>query len=373
MSKYAVWMWMGMQMLAWQPSHAQTPSTPIVIGQTVVQSGPLAGLSRSPGNGVRALFQAVNAAGGVHGRPLELRQADDAYDDARAAGNVRAFASQGAVAILMPIGTTPSIGALKAANEVRVPLIGPYSGAAPLRKFSPYGFPVRIGFTEEYDRIVQHLFTIGIERIAFAYNDNPGARSAMESTRRSIEQRGRKMVADVAVRNDGSDAAERAHELAKERPGAVVLSTTTAVAAKFIAAYRASAVPAQFYSFSFLDGTQLQRSIAEDSKGVVVSQVVPYPWNAAMPLVAEYQAAMKKIGIAEFDYASFEGYINAKVLVEGLRRAGPKASPESLKAALESFGTLDLGGLAVRYGATEHAGLGFSELTMVRANGGYTR
>jgi branched-chain amino acid transport system substrate-binding protein len=351
---------------------AQAPR-PIVVGQTLVQSGPLADLSSAPASGVRALFHAVNASGGVHGRPLELRQADDAYDDAKAAENVKAFARQGAVAILMPIGTTSSSGALKAANEIGLPLIGPYSGAAPLRKHTPYGFPVRIGFSEEYDRIVQHLFTIGIERIAFACNDNPGARSAMEGTRRSIEQRGRTMAASVAVANDGADAQARAQELSRSRPGAVVLSMTTAVAAKFIAAYRATGVPAQFYSFSFLNGAQLQRSIAADATGVVVSQVVPYPWNSAMPLVVAYQAAMRKIGITEFDHASFEGYVNAKVLVEGLRRAGPGATPESLKAALEGFGALDLGGITVHYGPGQHTGLGFSELTMVRADGGYAR
>ena len=173
MSKHVMGACVGVMLLAAQAGFAQAPPRAIVVGQTLVQSGPLADLSPGPVSGVRALFQAVNAAGGVHGRPLELRQADDAYDDTKASENVKAFARQGAVAILMPIGTTSSSGALKAANEVRVPLIGPYSGAAPLRRFSPYGFPVRIGFSEEYDRIVQHLFTIGIERIAFAYNDNP--------------------------------------------------------------------------------------------------------------------------------------------------------------------------------------------------------
>lgn len=373
MSKYVVGIWMGLQALTWQPSFAQTIPVPIVIGQTLVQSGPMAGLSIGPTNGARALFQAVNDAGGVHGRPLELRQTDDGYDETRAVENVRSFARQGAVAILTPIGTTPSIGALKAANEMRVPLIGPYSGATPLRTFSHFGFPVRIGFAEEYDRIVQHLFTIGVERIAFAHNENPGARSAMETTRRSVEKRGRALIAQVAVRNDGEDAVQRAQELSKERPGAVVLSTTTAVAAKFVAAYRATGAPTQFYSFSFVDGAQLRNSIATDSNGVVISQVVPYPWNAVMPIVAEYQSAMRRIGISDFDYASFEGYINAKVLVEGLRRAGPRLTPDSLKRALESFGRHDLGGVVVNYSDKDHAGLGFSELTMVRASGGFAR
>lgn len=346
---------------------------PLVIGQTLVQSGPLADLSPAPVAGARALFAAVNAAGGVHGRPLELRQADDGYSDTKAAENVKAFVRDGAVAILMPIGTTSAAGALKAANELRVPLVGPYSGAEPLRRFSAYGFPVRIGFNEEFDRIVQHLFTIGLARVAFACNDNPGARSAMEGARQSIERRGKQMAASVVVRNDATDAEERAKELARAKPEAVLLSMNNSVAAKFIAAYRATGASAQFYSFSFLNGIELHKSLAGDSAGVVISQVVPSPWNSAMPLVADYQAAMRKSGVTEFSYASLEGYINAKVLVEGLRRAGPNPTPEALKTALESSRPLDLGGVAVQYSSTQHTGLTFSELTMLRRDGGFAR
>jgi branched-chain amino acid transport system substrate-binding protein len=361
-------------------SAQQAPSAqlkkPIVIGQTLVQSGPLADLSAGPATGVRALVQAVNAAGGVNGRPLELRQADDGYDAAKAADNVRAFVRQGAVAILMPIGTTSSAGALQAANEARVPLVGPYSGAEPLRRFTPWGFSVRIGFDEEYERIVQHLVTIGVQRIAFAGNDNPGARAALETTRRSIERRGSALAASVLGANDGADAAAQAQALARSAPPSVVLSMSTAVAAKFIAAYRASGASAaatRFYSFSFLDGQRLHKSLGADAAGVVISQVVPSPWNATMPLVAAYQAAMRRIGVQEFGYASFEGYLNARVLAEALRRAGPDPTPQSTKAALEGFQPLDLGGVAVRFDAAQHAGLGFSELTMLRADGGFAR
>jgi len=236
--------------------YALADTKPILIGQTYVQSGPLASLATEPLVGIRAMLNAVNAAGGVYGRPIELRQIDDAYDAARAAANVKQMASDGAVAILMPIGTTSSIGALKAANELKIPLIAPYTGAGPVVKFSEYGFPVRISFDEEYGRIVNHLFTIGITRIAFAHNDNPGARSAMESTKKFIEQRGSQMVGSVAIQNDGSDAEAKAAELAKSKPSAVVLSATNTVTAKFIKAYRAAGAEAQFYSFSFLNGQQ---------------------------------------------------------------------------------------------------------------------
>ena len=352
---------------------AQAQTKPLLIGQTYVQTGPLASLSPEPVMGVRAMLNALNANGGINGRPVELRQLDDAYDPAKGAENVKTFAKDGAIGVLMPIGTSSAVGAIKAANELKIPVIGPYTGAGPVTKFSDYNFPVRISFDEEYSRIVNHLFTIGLSRIAFAHNDNPGARSALESTQKFIAERGEKMAGSVAIKNDGSDAAERAVELAKLKPKAVVLAVTNDVAAKFITAYRAAGGETAFYSFSFLNGQKLFQDIKKDAAGVVISQVVPYPWNSAMPLIAEYQAAMKKIGATEFSYASLEGYVAAKVMVEGLKRAGANPTPDSLQKGLESFRTLDIGGIAVSYRPGEHRGLTFSELSMLKADGRYLR
>jgi ABC-type branched-subunit amino acid transport system substrate-binding protein len=346
---------------------------PILIGQTYVQTGPLAALSTEPLTGIRAMLAATNAKGGINGRLLELRQADDGNDAEKAAANVKRFAGEGAVALLTPIGTTSSIGALGAANELKVPLIAPYTGAAPVVKYTPYGFPLRISFDEEYGRIVNHLFTIGLTRIAFAHNDNPGARSAMEATKKLVEQRGQKLVGSAAIQQDGSDAAAKAGELAALKPNAVVLSATNAVAAKFIQAYRAAGAEARFYSFSFLNGQGLYKSIGGDAAGVVVSQVVPYPWNTAMPVVAEYQAAMKKIGEKDLSYGSLEGFINMKVVAEAIRRAGSNPTPESVKTALETLKSHDLGGIFVKYTPSEHTGLTFSELSMIKKDGGYSR
>jgi len=355
------------------PSAVQAQTKPLLIGQTYVQTGPLASLSPEPLLGIRAMFAAVNANGGINGRPVELRQLDDAYDPAKGAENVKTFVKDGAIGVLMPIGTSSSIGAIKAANELKVPIVGPYSGSGPVVKPTEYGFPVRISFDEEYSRIVNHLYTIGLSRIAFAHNDNPGARSALESTQKFIAERGEKMAGSVAIKNDGSDAAERAAELAKLKPKAVVLAATNEVAAKFITAYRATGGETAFYSFSFLNGQKLFQDIKKDAAGVVISQVVPYPWNNAMPVIAEYQAAMKKIGATEFGYASLEGYVAAKVMVEGLKRAGANPTPESLQKGLESFKTLDIGGIAVSYRPGEHRGLTFSELSMLKADGRYLR
>jgi ABC-type branched-subunit amino acid transport system substrate-binding protein len=352
---------------------AQAQTKPLVIGQTYVKTGPLASLSTEPLVGIRAMFTTLNANGGINGRPVELRQLDDAFDPAKGAENVKTFVKDGAVGILMPVGTSPSVGALKAANELKIPVVGPYTGAAPVVKFSEYNFPVRISYDEEYSRIVNHLFTIGLSRIGFAHNDNPGARSALESTQKFVAERGEKLAGSVSIKNDGSDAAERAVELSKLKPKAVVLSVTNDVAAKFITAYRAAGGETAFYSFSFLNGQKLFTDIKKDAAGVVISQVVPYPWNSAMPVIAEYQAAMKKIGATEFSYASLEGYVAAKVMVEGLKRAGPNPTADSLQKGLESFKTLDIGGIAVSYRPGEHRGLTFSELSMLKADGRYLR
>lgn len=346
---------------------------PIVIGQTYIQTGPLAALSTELLVGIRAMLTATNAKGGVNGRLIELRQADDGNDAEKSAANVRKFAGEGAVAILTPIGTTSSMGALAAANEVKIPLIAPYSGAAPVVKYTQYGFPLRIGFDEEYGRIVNHLFTIGVTRIVIAHNDNPGARSAMEATKRMVEQRGQKLIGSTAIQQDGSDAALRAREVAALKPNVVVLGATNAVAGKFIRAYRAAGAEARFYSFSFLNGQSLHKAIGADAAGVVISQVVPYPWNSAMPVIAEYQAAMKKMGEEQFSYGSLEGYVNMKVVVEALKRAGSNPTPESVKTALETFSSHDLGGIFVKYTPTEHTGLKFSELSMIKKDGGYAR
>jgi branched-chain amino acid transport system substrate-binding protein len=348
-------------------------SKPILIGQTYVQTGPLAVLAAEPMIGIRALITEVNAGGGINGRLLEIKQLDDAFDTVRAGDNVKQLVSEGAIAILMPIGTTSALGALKMANELQVPLVGPYTGASSVTKFSEYGFPVRISYDEEYARIVNHLFTLGIKKIAFAHNDNPGARSAMESAKKFIEQRGEKMVGSVALQNDASDAESKAVELAKLKPTAVIFGGTNPVIAKFMQAYRATGSSTQFYAWSVLNGKLLHKAIGSDAAGTVVSQVMPYPWNSTMPLAKQYQAAMQKIGVKDLSYGSLEGYVNAKVLVDGIKNAGFNPTAASIKKSLETFKAHNLGGILVSYSPTEHTGLTFSELTMVRGDGNYAK
>ena len=359
--------------LSFSLGQAQAQAQTTLIGQTAVQSGPLASLSVGASQGIKALITSVNSSGGVGGRQLELVVLDDGYDAAKAAENVKALAEKGAVAILMPIGTPPSLGAIKAGNELNIPVVGAYTGAAPARKFSPNAFMIRTGYDEEYDNIIQHLITIGITDIAFAHNDNPGARGAMASTIASLEKRGFKLKGSVAINNDASDAASQAQVLAKLNAKAIVMSVNTKVAVPFIKAYKSTGSSALFYSFSFLNGQELHKSLGDLAKGIVISQVVPYPWQTNVPVVRDYQEAMKKAGFTQFSYESFEGYLNARVLVEGLKRAGSRPSRESLRTALESMRATDIGGFKVDFSPQKHNGSSYFDLTMVGEDGRYVR
>lgn len=354
--------------------HASESHPPILIGQTVVESGPLASLSRQPLQGIRALIESVNAQGGIFERKLEILRADDAYDADKAATNVRRFADKGALAILMPIGTNPSAGAIKAANELRLPLVGPYSGARPVARFSPYGFSLRISYEDEYRRLIEYMLPLGINRIAFAYHDTAGPRGAMEASRDILAQKGVTLLGSTAIRLDNSDAAERAAELARLKADAILMCLTTEGASRFISGYKAAGGNSSFYSFSFLNGSVPLRDIAEGANGVIISQVVPFPWNTTLPIVREYQQAMRNAGIDEISHASLEGYIAAKVLVEGIRRTGPKQlTPESLKSTLEGMNRVDLGGFTLRFSKTLHAGSDFSEINLLRRDGRFVK
>ena len=221
--------------------------------------------------------------------------------------------------------------------------------------------------------MVNHLVTLGYSKIAFAHNDNPGAREGMERFKYFVEQSKQELVGVAPLANDGSDAESKAVEMSKLRPTAIGLMVTNLVAAKFIRAYRTTGQETHFYAISFLNGLQLQNEIGADASGVVISQVVPYPWGKSMRIVEEYQAAMKSIGENQLTYGSLEGFIAAKILVQAIRRAGPNPIPETVKKSLESMGRFDLGGLEVRYAPGAHEGLSFSELTMIRKDGGFSR
>jgi ABC-type branched-subunit amino acid transport system substrate-binding protein len=352
------------------PCYAQG-GDPIIIGQTYIASGPVAGFSAEPLLGIKALIASVNRSGGIRGRPLALKQLDDANSPDKSEANVRELAAEGAVAILMPIGTLPAMGAMKAAADLKIPVVGPYTGAGPVyASDSGMVFPLRISFAEEARRIVNHTALIGQTRIAAVHIDNPGAKVPVDAARKALQERGSNLLGDVTIAQDGSDAAAKAKQLAALNPQGVILSASNAAAAAFIKAFHATGANAQFYATSFLNGTQLHKDLGGGANGVVIMQVVPSP-RAPMRLAAEYRAAMEGVGAGNaLSYPSFEGYIAARTLVDALRKTPPlQVKPAAVLASLHAMQSHDLGGLAISFKNPANGALNFGELSMIGRGG----
>ncbi|HSW04486.1 ABC transporter substrate-binding protein [Aquabacterium sp.] len=347
---------------------------PIVLGQTFIGSGPVAAFSAEPVLGIKAMLATVNRAGGIGGRQIVLSQLDDENSPEKAEANVRKLAQQGAIAILMPIGTFPAIGAMKVANELKIPVLGPYTGAEQVYAVGSSVFPMRISFAEEAARIVKHTVLIGQTRMAAVRIDNPGAKLPIDAARRDLQARGSDLIGELVLAQDGSDAEIKARQLAALSPQSIIMSASNLAAGRFIKAYQATGTTSQFYCTSFLNGNQLHKDLGDAAKGVVVMQVVPSP-RAAIRLATEFRASMAAIGAStQLSYSSFEGYIAAKALVEALRKAPASLkSPAGIQQALQAMNGHDLGGMTISFQNQARGALNFGELSMIGRNGAFVR
>lgn len=353
-------------------AHAAETGT-IRIGQSATLSSPLAGLGKDVIQGIQAHLREINAAGGIGGRRLSLVQLDDGYDEQQAERNAARLLDEGVVALIMPIGTPPALGVMRATAARGAACVGVFTGAEATRRFTSSAFLIRAGFRDEMEHIVRHLLTIGVDRIAVVHNANPGAASSVAFVEEALTRGGKALLGAVPVNDDLSNVDVAVAQLQKLHPKAVVFSSNTRVASEIIKRYRPLAPSAQFYAYSFVDGRAVAAQIGGLATGLVVSQVVPDPWHAVNPLALQYRAAMTAAGASELSYQSFEGYIAARVLTEGLRRAGPAPTHGTVRQALSQLGELNLGQFTVRFSPTRNLGSTYVDLTMVSSTGKYVK
>jgi ABC-type branched-subunit amino acid transport system substrate-binding protein len=156
-------------------------------------------------------------------------------------------------------------------------------------------------------------------------------------------------------------------------PDAIVMVGAYAACAQFIKQMKKAGSGATFYNVSFVGSKALADALGDEGSGVAISQVVPFPWGSAVPVVKEYQALAKKAGYADYNFSAMEGFVTAKVMVEGLRRAGKNPTREGLVDALEKMQDVDLGGFYVSYSPKNHAGSKFVDLTIIGHSGKFLR
>lgn len=341
----------------------------IRIGQSAVLSGPSANLGLEMKAGVEACFKAVNDRGGIGGRMLRLLTLDDGYDPERCAANTaKLIAGERAFALLGYVGTPTCNAAMPVFTASKVPFIGAFTGASSLRTpFNPNIFNVRAGYVDEGRPIVKQLTAFGTKVAIFHQNDAYG-NAVRESIERALKAQGLQPVAIATVERNSLDVRQATEVLARSGADSVALGSVYAPSAELVKALRARGLLMQYASVSFIGTSGLLEKFGDSAKGIGIAQVMPYPLAGVSPITREYQKAMVEAASSQFSYGSIEGFIGAKVLVEGLRRAGGTPSRDRLVAALESFGKFDLGGFGVNFTRDSHNGSTYVEMTVVGSN-----
>ncbi len=356
------------------PAHAAP-----VPDLTVVQVAPLTGVLASTGQqmvlGGKIYFDWVNANGGVHGARIKHTVLDDGYKvDETVRLTREALADPGVVALFGFAGTA-NVSKLLADGILDVggaPLVAPYTGGEALRSpFNPYIFHVRAGYMDETEHMVHQAATLGMTRIAVMYQNDAFGKAGLAGVEAAVAKRNLKLVGTASYERNTDQVGDAVKQIKLADAQAIIMISVNRSTAAFAKEYRAAGGGGQLYNISVVDPAELVKLAGLKAvHGLGISQVVPFPFGANKPVVREYQALMKKYGGEQpISYTSFEEFLGAKVLVEGLRRAGPSPTRAKLVKALEGMDNFDLGGTRVSYSQTNRIGSRFVEVTVIGGSG----
>ncbi|HEX6319113.1 MAG TPA: ABC transporter substrate-binding protein [Burkholderiales bacterium] len=346
----------------------------ILLGQAAVFSGPAAQLGIQMRNGIRAYFDHVNEKGGVHGRRLELVTEDDFYEASRAPAASRKLIEEHKVfALLGYVGTPTGVVHLPVVTRSKVPLVGMFTGAEALRApLNRYVFHVRASYYDETEAIVEQVVSTGGKNIAVFYQDDAYGQAGLKGVEIAVAKRNMKISALGTVERNTIKVENAVRSIHAAKPDAVVMISAYTSCAEFIRQMKRAGSAATFYNVSFVGSKALADALGKEGTGVAISQVVPFPWGAAVPVVREYQQLSKKAGFTDYNFSAIEGFLVAKVMVEGLRRTGRDLTREKFIDTMEKL-DVDLGGFFVSYSPKSHTGSKFVDLTIIGREGKFLR
>ncbi|MFC7514037.1 ABC transporter substrate-binding protein [Herbaspirillum sp. GCM10030257] len=348
----------------------------IVIGQVAPLSGVLADTGKDMVLGAKVYFDHINDQGGIHGKRIRHVVKDDGYKVEETVRLTREVINKDGALALIGFAGTGNVGELlkqKVLEEANIALVAPYTGGEVLRTpFNPYIFHIRAGYADEAEGIVDQLIMLNMKRIGVMYQDDPFGKAGLAGVEAALKKRGLEIVGTGPYEKNTDNVTHAVQEIAKANPQAVVMISVNKSTAAFSKQIRAVSTVAQLVNISVVNPKEISRLIGpESARGIGVAQVMPYPYSATVGIVKEYQQAMKKYAPAgaELSYTSFEEFVGAKVLVEGLKRAGPGASREKVIRALETLNPFDTGGFTVRFSSNNRIGSRFVEITVIGKDG----
>jgi branched-chain amino acid transport system substrate-binding protein len=348
----------------------------ILFGQAAAMSGPSSALGLKMRQGILAAFAEVNAKGGVHGRKLELISRDDGYDPDRSVlQTFRLIDEDKVFALIGAVGTPTSLVTVPIAKAQNVPMIGPFTGAGFLREPDLNNVVnIRASYAAEAEAWVKHLTEDRhIKRIAIFYQDDSYGRDGLAGVKLALEKRGMALAAEATYERSTKAVASAMRALKRAEPEAVVMVGTYAPCAEFIKLARQSGFNPAFVNISFVGAVALAQELGREGEGVIVSQVVPFPWDASIKVVADYQAAQRLLDPElEPDFVSLEGYLSGRLAAAALEMAGPDPSREGLLRVINEVGQFDIGGYHLTLGRGTHEAAADVFLTLIRGDGTFT-
>ncbi|MEO8924098.1 MAG: ABC transporter substrate-binding protein [Caldimonas sp.] len=346
----------------------------MLVGQTAGFTGPVADGVKEATDGAKLYIDSVNARGGLYGQQIELLSVDDKFSPKLSAQNARALAEKGVVALFLSRGTPNTQAILPVLAEFKLPLVAPSTGAMVFHQpVNPYVFNVRSSYQREAERVVQHLAQVGVRRIAVVRADDSFGSDAYIGATRGFADANQKPVLDEKFDRFKPDFTKIAPKLKEANPQAILFICSGSTLADGAKAFRAAGSNAQIVTLSNNASLGIIKQMGSNARGTIVSQVFPDELSMSSALVREaFQLALAK-KINQLSPAMMEGFAGAKVLVEGLRRAGPKPTREKVLAALNALHKYDIGGMEVNYSPTSHTGLDFVDLSIVRDGGSFMR
>jgi branched-chain amino acid transport system substrate-binding protein len=350
-----------------------TPDT-VTIGRLTSVQGPAGAKGAEQQAALVAYFEDINRRGGVHGRRLLLQTVDDP-NPANALGHARRlYETDRVFAYFMISGTAASQGVVSYATPLGIPVVAPNTGAEVFHSpVNPLVFNVRAKYRAEVISAIKHFSTLGLKRLALVHVNDAFGNDGLAGFNEGVPAHGITPVFVGTFDLLKGDASKHVPALIQTKPDAVICVGASKTVAELIKSARAAGTSATFMTLSNNSSNGFIKELGSSGRGVIVSQVTPPPTARTSRLSQELIQLLSSHKDAQLSYAAMEAYASAKVLVEGLKRAGRNLTHESFVQALESMTRLDLGGMEVGYGRGDRTGSAFVELTMIAADGRFIR
>ena len=347
----------------------------ILIGQTTAVTGPVAASVGETLVGVRLYLDHVNARGGVHGEQIRLITLDDKFEPKLAGENARQLIEEHKVAALFMSRATPHTQAiLPHLAKHQIALIAPSTGAMVLHQpVNPLVFNVRFSYQAETEKAVEHLHTLTLQRIAVVHVDDSFGEDCLAGAMKGFDRLKFQPVTVIKADRAKPDYAAIVPELVAAKAQAVIWIGSSVAVSGGVKALRAAGSAAQVVTVSNNASGGFIKQLGDAAHGVIVTQVFPNVRAMGYGINREADALVKAKGDVALSPQMMEGFAGAKVLVEALRRAGPKPTRERIVAALGNMSHYDLGGLELGFGPGDRTGLNFVELSIIGSDGRFRR